>query len=295
MSKTLRVVLITVLIAAAVGMFGYFITHADMALFNTKGTIGNQQRDLIVFTMLLGLVVIIPVFAMTFFFAWRYRESNHRAKYTPNVSTNKLAETIWWGIPCAIILVLAVITWNTSHSLDPYRPLNSTAKPLKVQVVALQWKWLFIYPEQNIASVNELHIPTHRPINFTITSDAPMNSFWIPSLGGQVYAMSGMSTQLHLDANTAGTYKGVSANISGEGFSDMKFSVRAQDQTDFDAWVTRTKSGGANLTAASYDELAKPSTVKQPIVYNGVTSNLYDAIIMKYMEPASTTNTQETH
>ena len=180
-----------------------------------------------IFAALLSLVVVIPVFAMTIYIVWRYRESNQKAKYSPDWDHNSKVETIWWLIPTLLIVVLSVVTWNSSHSLDPFKPIKSSVKPLRVQVIALQWKWLFIYPEQGVASTNILELPVDRPINFEVTADAPMNSFWIPQLGGQIYAMAGMSTQLHLMASEAGTYAGASANLSGKGFAKMKFDTKA--------------------------------------------------------------------
>jgi cytochrome o ubiquinol oxidase subunit 2 len=215
------VLVIGVLIAVAVK----YLKTVNIEVFNPKGSIAEKQRNLIIFASLLSLLVIIPVYILTFTFLFKYRETNKKARYTPDWDHNRIYETIWWGIPIAVILLLSIVTWNSTHALDPYKPLSSSEKPLDIQVVALQWKWLFIYPEQNVATVNYVQIPVNRPVTFTITSDAPMNSLWIPQLGGQIYAMSGMSTQLHLIANHAGSYNGSSANISGEGFAGMRFKV----------------------------------------------------------------------
>lgn len=288
MSRKVRVVLIAITVLAVLALFAHFINGADMALFNTKGYVGDRERNLIIFTMLLSLVVIIPVFTLLFVFAWKYRESRPRGKYTPDNDHNTIAEFIWWGIPCCLILLVGTIAWNSSHTLDPYRPLASDKKPISVEVIALDWKWLFIYPEQNIASVNLLEFPTNRPVNFTITSDAPMNSFWIPSLGGQIYAMSGMSTKLHLEAHTPGEYKGLSANISGEGFAGMKFIAKATSEDEFAQWVKQVKQTNTPLSHSVYDTLAKPSTNNPPSFYSSVVPDLYDTVIMKYMAPAAT-------
>lgn len=250
-----------------------------------QGDIARQQRDLILFTTALGMFVVIPVFVMLGLFAWKFREGNKKAKYRPDWDGNSMLEAIWWGIPTVIIIILSVITWQTSHSLDPYRALESKVKPVEVQVVALQWKWLFIYPEYEIASTNLLQIPEKTPINFTITSDAPMNSFWIPSLGSQVYAMSGMSTKLHLIADQPGDYNGSSANISGEGHADMKFIARSSTQTDFDSWVQRVKTTSRTLDQVQYDNLALPNTLDKPLYYVLGDKDLYDKIVMKYMAP----------
>lgn len=285
MNRKIRFVLAVAVIIGGTAVLAWFLRDANFAVLNPKGWVASQQKDLIIFTLLLSAIVVIPVFALTFMIAWKYRAGNTKAKYTPDWDKNALIETIWWGIPCAIILVLGIITWQTSHSLDPYKPLNSEVKPLNVQVVALEWKWLFIYPDQGVASVNLLEIPEDTPINFTITSDAPMNSFWIPSLGGQVYAMSGMSTKLHLIASEPGDYRGSSANISGEGFSKMAFTARAAAQTDFNAWVKNVKKENHHLTAQKYDELAKPAVAGSPSFYVLKAPGLYDKIVMKYMAP----------
>lgn len=275
----------------------YVLTHRhDLALISTKGPIAAQQRDLMKIAVLLGMIVLIPVYAMTALFAIKYRDSNKKAKYTPNWDNHLGLEAVWWGIPIAIISVLAVVTWVSSHRLDPYKPLASKEEPVNVQVVALQWKWLFIYPDLGIASVNQLQFPVDTPVNFTITSDAPMNSFWIPRLGGQVYAMTGMSTKLHLEASEIGTYPGVSANISGEGFSDMKFTAKASTRENFEVWVNSIKSSARGLDTIAYQDLAKPSTLKQPEHYVLLDPQLYDHVVNKYMKPShSLSQPNQTH
>ncbi len=285
MSKTIRIIVLVLLTLGVLTAATMFFSVTNVAVLNPKGDIASQQRDLIVFAVMLIAIVVIPVFIMLAMFGWKYRENNKKqSKYTPNWDGNGLLETIWWGIPIIIISILGVVTWQTSHSLDPFKALDSAKKPLSVQVVALQWKWLFIYPEQRVASVNQLQIPTDTPIDFTITADSPMNSFWIPSLGSQVYAMSGMSTQLHLIANEAGDYKGSSANISGKGFADMAFTARAGSQADFDAWVNDAAQSKHGLDMTTYTELAQPSSVKEPAYYALKDSELYDKIVMKYMD-----------
>jgi cytochrome o ubiquinol oxidase subunit 2 len=259
----------------------------DMAVLSPKGVIADKERNLIIIATLLCMIVVIPVFVMLFWFAWKYRASNTKARYEPNWDRNRLLESIWWGVPCLIIIALGTITWKATHELDPYKSLDSNVAPIKVQVVALEWKWLFIYPDQHIATVNYLQLPVNTPINFQITADAPMNSFWIPSLGGQVYAMSGMSTQLHLMASETGDYKGSSANISGEGFSGMNFAVKATSRTDFDNWVKAAQVSPNVLGATEYDTLAKKSKDNPPIAYILTKADLYDTIVMKYMAPAT--------
>lgn len=262
-----------------------YLQGTNIAVLNPKGSIAEQQFDLIVFTSLLSLLIVVPVFALTFYIAVKYRAGNKKAKYSPELDHNSVAEALWWGIPLALIAVLAVITWVTSHKLDPYRPIVSDKKPVIIQVVALRWKWLFIYPEQNIATVNYIQIPEKTPINFELTSDAPMNSFWIPQLGGQVYAMSGMSSKLHLQADKLGTYSGSSANISGEGFAGMTFTVKATPETEFIDWVDSVRQTPQMLTMDIYQKLAEPSKNHPRTYYSGRDESLYDTVIMKYMSP----------
>ena len=282
-SKLLPILLL-VLILGALGFFLFKDVH--LAVFEPAGTIAAKERNLMVITLLLSVLVVVPVFVMTFFIVWRYRAAPAEAKrrdYKPNWDRQLSVEVVWWGIPCLIILILASITWRATHELDPYRALSSSKKPLTVQVVALQWKWLFIYPEQNIATVNYLQIPEDTPINFEITSDAPMNSFWIPKLGGQMYAMEGMSTQLHLMASQPGTYTGSSANLSGKGFAGMTFLVRSSTSQDFSTWVKTTKQTHHNLTMDEYTKLSMPSEHNAHYYYSDVKDGLYDTIITKFM------------
>lgn len=290
MNKKLKIILISgvvFVILAATTLVSWYLSNHNVAILNPKGVVAEDQRSLLITSTLLMALVVVPVFIMVFGIAWRYREGNKKAKYSPELSGSRVAEAIWWLIPFAIIIILAGITYTSSHRLDPYRPITSDKKPLKVQVIALQWKWLFLYPEEHVASVNYLPIPTDRPIEFTITADAPMNSFWIPQLGGQVYAMPGMSTKLHLLASEAGDYRGSSANLSGKGFAGMTFTAHATSQQQFDAWVAATKSSTSQLTLDSYNELAKPSTNVKPASYAFPASyeGLYDTVVMKYMMP----------
>ncbi len=266
------------------GFFSYANAN-EIAVFAPKGMIALQERNLIITTTLLMLIVVIPVIVLMFFFAWKYRATNKKAKYTPDWASNETLEAIWWAIPGVIILVLAVITWKSTHELDPYKPLNSSVKPITIQVVALDWKWLFIYPEQHIATVNLVEFPAGTPINFEITADAPMNSFWIPELGGQIYAMPGMKTRLHLIATDVGTFSGTSANFSGPGFSGMKFAARSVSQSEFLEWVSAVKYATSTLTNDEYLRLSAPSKNNPVSLYASVLDGLYDKIIMKFMTP----------
>src|SRR3989344_6897846 len=209
---------------------------ANFALFNPKGWIASEQKELIITATMLMLMAVIPVLVITFVFAWKYRAGNN-AKYAPTFDHSRLLQFTWWTALCAIIVVLSVIAWKSSYALDPRKTLKSNIKPITIQVVALEWKWLFIYPEQNIATVNFVQFPEDTPINFRITGDAPMNSFWIPQLAGQIYAMAGMDTALHVMAEETGEYMGVSSNYSGYGFSGMKFTAKATSREEFDLWI----------------------------------------------------------
>lgn len=268
-----------------VGVIAIFASRGGVTVLHPQGLIADQERTLIVATLLLSLIVVVPVFVMTVLIVWRYRVGNTAARYMPDWGHSKIIESVWWGVPCVIILVLAVIAWQSSHALDPFRPLRTDREPLKIQVVALQWKWLFIYPEQRIAMVNYLRIPVDTPVDFEITADAPMNSFWIPQLGGQIYAMSGMSTHLHLMASQIGKYRGSSANISGRGFAGMSFIAEAGSKTEFDSWIGSVQRDPAVLDYPTYNALTRPSE-NTPVTYYGSSEQgLYDTILMKYMKP----------
>lgn len=286
--RRVKQVVISVSVALVILAILTFVTYGrDIPVLNTKGLIANQERDLILLTFGLGLLVVIPVFIMLFTIAWKYRASNTKAKYEPELAGNRGLEALWWGIPCAIILLLGVITAVSTHALDPYKPLSSSVQPVKIQVVALNWRWLFIYPDEGIATINYINIPKDTPIDFTITSDAPMNSFWVPALAGQVYAMSGMSTQLHVMADSTGTFTGTSANISGAGYADMVFKVNSMNEADYKKWATDTFNATKTtlLTDDSYKKLALDSHDTSQKTFLLMDYSLYNEIIMKYMSP----------
>lgn len=283
-SSKSSILLIALITIAIIGVIGTILWTVDTAILQPSGVIAAKERQLIIFTTLLGSTVVVPVLVMLFVVAWRYREGNTKATYSPNLEGHRGLEAIWWGVPLAIIAVLGVVTWQSSHELDPYKPLDSSVKPITVQVVALQWRWLFIYPDEKIASLNEVRFPVGTPINFVITADAPMNSFWIPKLGGQVYAMSGMSTKLHLQADEIGDFEGSSANISGQGFAGMRFTAKAVSSSDYIQWLETTRHSGAELDHTSYLQVAAPSKDHDPAYYVLRQPDLYDTIIMKYMD-----------
>jgi cytochrome o ubiquinol oxidase subunit 2 len=285
MNKKYKIGFIVLLFLALVALAGWYLQRTGVAVLSPAGPVARQERQLIIITVLLSLVVVVPVFIMLGAFAWKYREGNASARYTPEWDHSRLAETIWWLVPSALILILGVIIWDSSHTLDPFRPLASSTPPLTIQVVALDWKWLFIYPEQHIASVNFFQIPRDTPVAFQITADAPMNSFWIPRLGGQIYAMPGMATQLHLMATQDGNFYGSSANISGDGFADMRFVAKAGTTAEFDHWVNTVRQSPRDLSPDIYNGLAMPSTNSSVTYYTASNSGLFNSIINKYMVP----------
>lgn len=263
----------------------FLLSGCDSGLLAPKGIIAAEELRLIVFSSAIMLLVIIPVIFMAIWFAWRYREGNN-AKYTPEWKHSTLLEVIWWTIPCIIILILGTITWYTTHSLDPYKPIESKVKPITIEVVSLDWKWLFIYPESKIATVNYLKIPVGTPINFKITAASPMNSFIIPQLGGQIYAMTGMTTQLHLMADVPGVYRGLATNYTGIGFSGMHFDTEATSPELFDDWVKSVKKLPNQLTSTVFWDRLMTKSMNEPVHYfGGVNEGLFDEIVMHYMMP----------
>ena len=257
------------------------------------GDIAQQQSQLIVTAVVLMLLIVVPVIALTLWFAWRYRRANQAAVYTPEWDHSTRLELVIWGAPLLIIIALGAITWISTHKLDPYRPLERIdatrplvpgVKPLVVEVVALDWKWLFVYPELGIATVNELAAPVDRPIEFKITASTVMNSFYIPALAGQIYAMPGMQTKLHGVINTAGVYDGFSANYSGEGFSHMRFKFHGLSPVNFDQWVDSVKTSGSALGRSEYLKLEKPSEREPVRRYASVDTGLYAAILNRCVD-----------
>ncbi|CAI0711656.1 cytochrome o ubiquinol oxidase subunit II [Serratia liquefaciens] len=261
------------------------LSGCNMVLMNPKGAIGVEQRTLIITAIALMLIVVIPVIFMAFAFAWKYRASNKDAKYSPNWSHSNKIEAVVWTIPIIIIAILGTITWKTTHELDPFKPIVTDKKPMTIEVVSLDWKWLFIYPEQGIATVNELAFPKDVPVEFKITSNSVMNSFFIPQLGGQIYAMAGMQTKLHLIGNEAGKYDGISSSFSGRGFSGMKFTaIVTPTEGDFDQWVAKVKASSNNLNATSdFNKLAEPSENNPVEYFSSVKPNLFKETIGKFM------------
>jgi cytochrome o ubiquinol oxidase subunit 2 len=282
-SKFLLILLIPVLLVI---LFILLSKGGNLQLLNPQGYIAQQQSKILIGALILAACIGIPVVGIVFFVVFHFSEDNKKSKYNPNWSSSKFLTAVWWVVPTLIILFLGIINWKTAHQLDPYKPITASAKPITIQVVALQWKWLFIYPEQRIATVNFIEIPVNTPVNFQLTADAPMNSFWIPSLAGQIYAMAGMTTQLHILASKQGDFPGGAAEINGEGFSGMNFTVRSTTHENFDKWVTTVQKTGEPLTLSSYNKLSQPSTYNPRAYYYYADRNLYNEVIQKFMAPS---------
>ncbi len=276
--------LIIVSLLVILGIILWMHTSRDLMVLYPSGWVGVQQRNLMFLVSAIMLLVGIPVIWMTIYFGWKYREGR-KAEYQPEWHENHLVELIWWGVPCLIILFFAIWTWRGTHRLDPYKPLASDVKPIEIQVVALPWKWLFLYPEEKIATVNYIQFPEKTPLHFVITADAPMNSFWLPALGGQIYAMAGMRSELNLIADHEGVFRGQSANISGVGFAGMVFTAKATSREEFQNWVKSIQNAGRALDFNRYSELAAPSSYNPVSTYNLTEDHLFDQILMKYMPP----------
>lgn len=252
-------------------------------VLDPKGPIAFAQRQLLFDAVAIMMIVIVPVFIMAALFIWRYRGTNRNARYTPNLAYYWPAEILIWGVPAGIIFWLSFHLWDGTHRLDPYKALGTGVEPLQVEAVAQDWKWLFIYPEQNVAVVNELVFPSGRPLAIRITSDTVMNSFVIPALGGQIYAMAGMQTRLHLLADEPGEFWGRNVQYSGRGFADQQFrAIATATRDEFEAWVAKVGASSDTLDAATYGRLAKPSTKVPVTYYSGVEANLFDKIIAKW-------------
>lgn len=259
------------------------LSGCQTALMDPQGAVGAAEKSLILTSTGLMLIVVLPVIALTLIFAFWFRASNKRAAYRPDWVHSTRVEVVVWSVPCVIVVLMSILAWKSTHDLDPYRPLPSSVPPIRVDVVALDWKWLFVYPDRGIATVNRLVVPVGAPIEFRVTSDSVMNSFFIPRLGGQIYAMAGMTTQLHLVADHPGTYDGMSANYSGRGFSGMKFKAVAGSSQEFEAWVEEVRRTGRALDARTYAELAAPSENNPVETFAKVDPGLFDGLIAKYL------------
>ncbi|MBW4022694.1 MAG: ubiquinol oxidase subunit II [Proteobacteria bacterium] len=277
------------------------LSGCHWAILDPQGSVGLQEKRLLIYTLVgLSVFVVAPVIIATIAFAWHFRASNTKAKYRPDFNHSNIVEFFSWGGPCVIVAILGVVTWISSHQLDPYKPLPAPAgvTPMDIDAISLDWKWLFIYPAQHIASVNELAMPVGTPVNFHITSATVMNAFFIPKLGTQIYAMGGMQTAVHLIADHAGTYRGLSSNFSGDGFSGMTFQAIATDQAGFKTWVQKVRQSSLVLNTQTYADLAKPTQDVKPTFYGSVQGDIFAQQIAAFMGPKmsmSETKTSSTH
>lgn len=262
------------------------LASKNALVVHPKGIIASDILTLILTNIALMLVIILPTYILLFTVVWKYCIKKGKIEHAPEETAGPIAELLMWGLPTVIVAGMAVITWFATHALNPYKPIESDKKPLLVQVVAMDWKWLFIYPEQGIATLNLLHIPEKTPIHFRLTADrAPMNSFWIPQLGGQIYSMTGMSTQLFLMADGPGSYVGRAVEINGEGYSGMTFGVKSTSLKDFEEWVAKVNDSSLDLTAAAYADLVRPGINRNVLLFSNVEKDLYEKIIHSYMPP----------
>jgi cytochrome o ubiquinol oxidase subunit 2 len=255
-------------------------------VLDPQGPVGRAEKLILFDSLAIMLVIVVPLILATFGFAWWFRASNGRAIYRPTWAFSGTLELIIWAVPALVITFLGGIAWFGSHALDPYKALASTAKPIEVEVVSLDWKWLFIYPDAGVAAVNRLVIPVDVPVHFKLTSSGVMNSFFVPQLGSQIYTMAGMTSQVSLQADKTGIYPGLSAQFSGEGFADMRFDVRAVSADDFARWIAAARTSGVALDRAAYATLVKPGTTIPSATYDAVEPGLFQAIVDETMPPA---------
>jgi cytochrome o ubiquinol oxidase subunit II len=255
------------------------------AILDPRGIIGIAEKTILIDSLAIMLAIVVPTIVATLGFAWWYRASNTRARYLPDFAYSGRLELIVWAIPLLVIILLGGVAWIGSHELDPAQPLASKTPPLQVQVVSLDWKWLFIYPDLQVASVNQLVVPAGVPVHFALTSASVMNAFFIPQLGSMIYTMNGMTTQLNLQADTPGTFAGLSSHYSGDGFSGMHFKVRAVPADQFSAWVDATRKTGPTLNAETYAALAKQSLNVAPSTYRAADAGLFAQIVTQNLPP----------
>jgi cytochrome o ubiquinol oxidase subunit II len=275
--------LIVLVLAYLAVLITVLLQGQNVALFNPKGLVANEQMRLMVITIGVMLVIGIPALFLFYFTAWKYRESNHKAKRDPHAGHSKRLNALMWLAPGAIAIILAFVLWPATHKLEPQKQIENGAKPLTIQVVAQRWKWLFIYPEQQIATVNFVQIPVDTPVTFELTADeTPMSGFWIPNLGGMLYAMTGHVNRLNLVAGTPGDYPGSTAEINGPGFAGMKFTARASTKDSFDFWVRSIKSSSGALDSDEYDKLLEPSENHPAAFYSLTDTDLYATVLSKY-------------
>ena len=268
------------------------LAACQAAVLDPRGPIGRADRTILIDSMAIMLAIVIPTIVATLAFAWWFRASNTRARYLPDWEFSGKIELVVWSIPALTILLLGGVTWIGSHQLDPAEPIASKAAPLEVQVVSLDWKWLFIYPEQRVAAVNQLVIPAGVPVRFSITSASVLNTFFVPQLGSMIYAMNGMTSTLHLQADQPGTFPGLSGHFSGDGFSDMHFEVKAVGADEFTAWVQGARSAGRALDQAAYAVLARQGSPALVATFASVEPDLFAKVVSQRLPPGPGPDTE---
>jgi cytochrome o ubiquinol oxidase subunit 2 len=254
-------------------------------LMTPQGPVAADEKTILFNALAIMLVIVVPTILATLVFAWWFRASNKRARFRPSFVYSGRVELLTWSVPILVVLFLGGLTWVGSHELDPAEPLKSATPPMNIQVVSLDWKWLFIYPDKDIASVNQLVVPAGTPIHLKLTSASVMNTFFVPQLGGMIYTMNGMADDLYLQADRPGVFYGQSAHFSGDGFSDMHFIVQAVTPAQFAAWAGRTRSSGLPLDEPAYAVLAKQSTNIAPYTYRAVSADLFEHIVQQRLAP----------
>ena len=262
-------------------------------VLDPQGPIASAERLILLNATAIMLVVVLPVIALTLIFAWWYRASNKRAAYSPDWSYSGRVEFVVWSVPAMVVILLGGVAWTGSHLLDPRRPLSATAQPVRIEVVSLDWKWLFIYPDQQIATINQLVIPAGTPVEFTLTSASVMDAFFVPQLGSMIATMPGMTTHLNLLAERPGDYPGLSSQFSGNGFADMRFVVRAVSALEFQNWLARTRGEGTTLDASAYAQLARASSNVNVQTYRGIDPNLFERIVQTTAQPLAARSSEE--
>lgn len=283
--KFLGVLLFSLLILSLTACKAHLV-----GILNPKGIVADEERKLFFDTLALMMIVVLPVIIMSFAFVYHYQVSHRVQDYKPNWAHSYFLESLWWGIPCVIILILAILTWQKTQELDPFHPIpHHNQQPMLIQAIALPWKWLFIYPEQGIATVNYLVVPVGEQVEYWITADnVPMSAFFIPQLGSQIYAMAGMRTRLHLLANHPGVYEGLNTQFNGGGFSDMHFTVHAVPATEMQTWIEEVKKSPSQLTEEAYQLLLKPSVANKPQFFSNASGDFFQKVIDIYMHTFGT-------
>jgi cytochrome o ubiquinol oxidase subunit 2 len=273
------------LVYSHAGIAAILLAGCTPGVLDPRGPIGVAERTILIDSLAIMLAIVVPTILATLGFAWWFRASNTRARYLSEWAFSGRIELVVWSIPLMVIILLGGVTWIGAHQLDPATPLASKAKPFEVQAVSLDWKWLFIYPELQVAGVNELVVPAGVPLHFRLTSASVMNTFFVPQLGSMIYTMNGMTTELYLQADAPGTFRGISGHFSGDGFSDMHFEVRALQPDDFAAWLTAARKGRSALDAASYAALTRQSSNVPASTFGKVEDGLFAKVVSLELAP----------